>query len=121
MTTTEAKKKSVLDKATSHYRQQMSGSMSEVEVPEWDTTIYFRSITTLRQEQEVVELTRKGKTVEALVVSIINKAMDKEGNPMFNKMDKVTLMNEVDPNVILRVANAINGPSLPSVQDLEGN
>jgi hypothetical protein len=42
------------------------------------------------------------------VETIIAKALDPEGKPMFNKFDKFTFMNEVDPNVILRVCGALN-------------
>ena len=115
------KKTSVLDKATSHYRTQIAGEMKKFEVPEWDTTIYYRPLQTLRAEAEVVELSRAGKTVEALVVSIINKARDEEGKMLFTKHDKATFMNEIDPNVILRVAGQINGGDLPGVEELEKN
>jgi len=117
---TQTKKPSVLDKATSHYRTQLAGELKSFEVPEWDTTIYYREITNLRSEQEVVELTKKGKSVEALVVSIINKALDEEGMNLFKPTDRLTLMNQVDPNILLSVANKING-SVPTVQELEGN
>jgi hypothetical protein len=43
-----------------------------------------------------------------LVTSIILKALDPEGKPMFTKFDKNTLMNEVDPQVLIRVATALN-------------
>lgn len=122
MTTETSKKVNVLKNATAHYQRQISGEMRKVHVPEWDADLYFRSTSTLRNESEVVELTRAGKTVEALVVSIINKARDEDGNPVFSKHDKATLMNEVDPNVIIRVAGEMNGGGdLPSVEDIEKN
>lgn len=112
---------SVIQKATSHYQNQIAGEMRSFEVPEWETTIYYRPLSTLKQEAEVVELTKQGKSVEALVVSIIAKARDAEGKLLFSKHDKHALMNEVDPNVILRVANQINGGDLPSIEDIEKN
>lgn len=115
-----ATKKNVLEKATSHYRSQLAGELQSFEVPEWDTTIYFRGITNLKQEQDVVELTKKGKSVEALVVSIINKSLDEDGMPIFKPVDKLTLMNQVDPNILLNIANKLN-TSVPTVQELEGN
>lgn len=111
----------VLEKATSHYRSAISGNLQKVSVPEWDCDIYFRSTTNLRSEAEVVELTRQGKTVEALVASLINKAVDEDGNKLFSKHDKDTLMNEVDPNVLLRVTSEINSGPLPSLEEVEKN
>jgi hypothetical protein len=43
-----------------------------------------------------------------LVESVIAKALDPEGKPMFTKFDKNTLMNEVDPQVLIRIATAVN-------------
>ena len=115
------KKLSVLDKATSHYKAQISGTMKSFYVEEWDETIYYRSIQSLKAESEVVELTKQGKSVEALVMTIINKARDEQGNLMFSKHDKNTFLNEVDPSVILKIANAINGGDLPKLEEVEKN
>ena len=116
----EKKKTSVLDKAKGHYQAQIK-EMNSFEVPEWETTIYFRKVTNLAQEAEVVELTRRNKTVEAMVTTIVNKARDEDGKPIFTKHDKATLLNEVDPAVILRIAEKINGGALPKVEELEKN
>ena len=40
---------SVLDRATAHFRNQISGEMSSVEVPEWETTVYFKSSNTISE------------------------------------------------------------------------
>jgi len=61
------------------------------------------------------------KTVEAMVVTIINKARHEDGTAMFSKHDKATLLNEVDPNVVLRVAEKINGGALPKMEEIEKN
>lgn len=114
-------KVNVLKNATAHYKNQIAGKLNSFEVPEWNCTIYYRSIQSLRAESEVVELTKAGKSTEALVASIINKARDEDGQLMFSKHDKATFMNEVDPNIIIRVAAKINGGDLPDVGELEKN
>ena len=119
--TEEKKKVNVLKNATAHYKSQISGSMASFDVPEWDTKIYYRTVQSLRAESEVVELTKSGKSTESLVMSIINKARDEDGKLMFTKHDKATFMNEVDPNVIIRVAAKINGGDLPEVGEIEKN
>jgi hypothetical protein len=98
----------VLDKATSHFRAKISQEMKKVHVPEWDVDIYFKPTLTLREQGKLVELASAGKQVEALVESLIVKARNEDGTKMFNMVDKVTLMNEVDPNVIIRVVGEIN-------------
>jgi len=121
---TKKPKVSVLQNATNHYKRQISGAMKSFHVPEWDCEIYYRPVQTLRAEAEVVELTKSGKTVEALVMTIINKARDEEGNPLFTKHDKASFMNEIDPQVVLRVATQINGATpedMPALEELEKN
>ena len=45
---------------------------------------------------------------EALVESILQKALNPEGKPLFSKFDKQTLMHDVDPAVLIKIASAIN-------------
>lgn len=118
----EAKKKvNVLANATNHYKSRIAGEMNQYHVEEWDTTIYYRNVQSLAAESEVVELTKQGKSVEALVMTIINKARHEDGTMMFTKHDKATFLNEVDPSVVLKVANALNKGELPTVEDVEKN
>jgi len=77
-------------------------------VPEWKTDIYYKPAYAFAVESKIIELQQAGKTVEALVESVVSKALDPEGKPMFNRMDKLTLMNEVDPSVLLRIATVLN-------------
>lgn len=98
----------ILDKATSHFREKLSADMQSVYVPEWDAKIHFKASVTLREQSKLIELATQGKTVEALVETLIVKARNEDGTKMFNMADKVTFMNEVDPNVIIRVVSEIN-------------
>lgn len=116
----ETNKPNVLANATAHYQNRIK-EMKSFEVPEWGVTIHYRPVTTLAQESQVIELARQNKTVEAMVVTIINKARHADGTPIFSKHDKAALLNEVDPNVVLRVAEQINGGALPKVEELEKN
>lgn len=109
----------VLDKATSHFRNKLSEDMKKVRVPEWDCDIYFKSTVTLREQAKLVELAAQGKQVEALVESLIVKARNADGSKMFTMPDKVTLLNEVDPAVIIRVVGEINRSSEEDEVDLE--
>jgi hypothetical protein len=101
----------VLDTATGHFRSKISGEMKFVEVPEWETKIYFKNSVTLKEQSKLIELSSQGKTVEALVESLITKARNEDGSKMFSPMDKVVFMNEVDPDVIIRVVGEISSAS----------
>jgi hypothetical protein len=98
----------VLDKATMHFRSKISGEMKKIHVPEWDCDIYFKATLTLKEQGKLVELASQGKQVEALVESLIVKARNQDGTKMFAMPDKMVLLNEVDPNVIIRVVGEIN-------------
>jgi hypothetical protein len=110
----------VLEKATAHFRNKISGEMRKIEVPEWECSIWVKASSTLKEESKILELSQQGKSVEALVESIIVKARNEDGSRMFAMPDKMTLMNEVDPNVIIRVAAEINNVPL-SMDEAEKN
>ena len=99
----------VLDNAKTHFRDVLSQGMKKVEVPEWEATLYFKPATTFAQEQKVVSLHNEGKVVEALVESLIGRALDEDGKRVFKSADKQVLMNEVDPQIILRIVGEMNG------------
>jgi hypothetical protein len=98
----------VLEKATAHFRNKISGAMRKVHVPEWETDIFFKEASSLKEESKILELSQQGKTIEALVESLVVKARNEDGTKMFAMPDKITLMNEVDPQVLIRVIGEMN-------------
>lgn len=110
----------ILEKATAHFRNKISGDMRKIHCEEWACDIYVRNSSTLREESKVLELSQQGKTVEALVESILVKCRNADGTKMFNVADKAVLMNEVDPQVLIRIAGEINGVQ-DSIEDAEKN
>ena len=113
---------SVLENAKSHFKSKLSGELQKISVPEWKTDIFYKGTYPFAVESKIIELQAQGKTVEALVESIVNKALDPDGKPMFHKFDKVTLMNEADPQVLIRVATALNNATSEyKFEDVEKN
>lgn len=103
------KKTNVLENATAHFRNKISGEMKHIVVPEWgDAKIWFKEANTLTEESRLLNLAQQGKTVEALVETLIVKARNEDGTKMFKMPDKVTFMNEVDPTVLIRVCGEMN-------------
>lgn len=99
----------ILENATAHFRNKISGEMHSVKVPEWgDAEIFYKEANTLQEEARLLTLAQQGKTVEALVETLITKARNKDGSKMFKMADKVTFMNEVDPSVLIRVCGEMN-------------
>lgn len=97
-----------LDKISQHYQTAIAGGLEKIEVKEWDMEIYCRKTYPFKDEAKVIELQSQGKTVEALVETLIVKALDKDGKKIFRDADRINLMNEADPSVIIKIAGAIN-------------
>ena len=112
---------SVLDNAKSHFADKATGDLKKITVPEWKCDIYYKPINSFAIESKVIELTQKGKTVEALIETLILKALNADGKPMFNKFDKLALMNEVDPGIITRIVTEINSTDLVEYEAVEKN
>lgn len=101
----------ILEKATAHFRTKIGGDMKKVNVPEWECDIFYKASNTLKEQSKLIELAQQGKTVEALVETLIIKARNEDGTKMFTMPDKITFMNEVDPKVIIRVVSEMNESS----------
>jgi hypothetical protein len=99
----------ILEKATAHFRAKLSADSLSVYVPEWETKVFFKATITLKEQSKLIELATTGKTVEALVETLLVKARNEDGSKMFTQMDKQVLLNEVDPQVLIRVVSEING------------
>jgi hypothetical protein len=98
----------VLEKATAHFRNKIGGDMKKVHVPEWECDIYYKQSNTLKEQAKLIELAQQGKTVEALVETLITKARNQDGTKMFTLPDKATFMNEVDPKILIRIVSDMN-------------
>jgi hypothetical protein len=88
-------------------------NLQPIPVPEWNVTVYYWPDMTLSERREIFALVKQqdGATVldmEAMAITLIVRARDKDGKKMFHKAEKVELMNEYDPDVIARVVSAMN-------------
>jgi len=112
-------KMSILDRAKAHFEAQ---EIKRIEVPEWgedgNPAIIMSEPFTLADRKSLIKFAQDDE-MEFLVRLIIMKALDEDGKKIFDLSDKPTLMNKVDPSVILRIANAIS--QIPTVEDMSGN
>jgi hypothetical protein len=104
----EIKKTSPVEKIAAHYKSAISGDMKMYHVKEWDMDIYYRTTYPFKDEARILELQAAGKSVEALVESLIVKARDKDGKRLFQDADKFSLLHEADPAVLIKACAAIN-------------
>ena len=108
---------SIMDKIGKHYQSSIAGELKKIHVEEWETDIYCRTTYPLKDEAKVMELQAAGKTIEAVIESIIVKARDKNGKRLFHDADRIKLMNEADPLVVVKVGTAINNAKLTVNQE----
>ena len=121
---TESVKKntqSALDAATGHFKLKLGGDLGKYRCEEWGIDIYFKSTASLAIENKIMAFQQQGKTAEALVESVINKALDKNGERLFKPTDKATFLHEVDPQVIIKIATVLNNANADSVEEIEKN
>jgi hypothetical protein len=110
-----------MDKITAHFRNKISGEMSSIYVEEWDLKLYYKNSNTLQEESRLIELAQKGKTVEALVETLIIKARNEDGTKMFKPADRTVLLNEADPTTLIKAVGDMNAVLEVSVEEAEKN
>ena len=101
----------VLDNVVGHFERT---GTKVIEVPEWGDDngplmIYATAFT--MDEQRRLRSKNKGDLDDpsVLVDLLILKALDSEGNKLFDLADKPTLMRKADANVLARVATEVTG------------
>jgi hypothetical protein len=106
---------SLIDKAKAHFD---SLEIKEIEIPEWSDgdevlKVYAKPLTLA--EMSKLQRYAKDDDVALMAYCLIHKALDADGEKVFDISDKHALMNGVDKDVLARVAMAIM--STPSVEE----
>ena len=97
----------VLENAKMHFE---SLGIKTIEVPEWGDdngplVIYAKPLTLA--EMSKLQRYAQNNDVELMAYCLIHKALDEDMNKIFTISDKHTLMNQVDKDVLARVAGDI--------------
>ena len=106
----------LIDKAKAHFD---SLEVKEIKVPEWTEdgeetlTIYSKPLTLA--EMSKLQRYAQDDDVALMAYCLIHKALDSEGNKLFDVGDKNTFMNRVDKDVLARIATEIM--STPTVEE----
>lgn len=104
----------ILDNAKSHFDKLETKA---IEVPEWDAIIYSTPFT--MGEKKTLWKFAKDDDFEFMVRTLILKALDKDGNKLFDISNKIDLMNHASPDVITRIVGEISISQ--TVDDMGGN
>ena len=115
---------SVLEKATAHFTDLMSRELQHIEVPEWvvdgkPVKIYFKPAMNFRALSKILRWHKEGQDEEALVQTIIIRALDGSGKNMFKDTDMETLMREVDPFILRRIIDDMDAQKLEVDKELK--
>jgi hypothetical protein len=108
------------DNIKKHFKEKLGGELNKMTVSEWGIDVFYKSAYSFAVESKIIALQQDKKTVEAIVESIIQKALDPEGKPMFHSSDRHMLMFEADPEVLLRMSSVLNG-SVDEYEDIAKN
>jgi hypothetical protein len=95
----------IIEKAKSHFKNQ---NINKIEVPEWGENgqpfVIFSTPFTLAEKDKIFKGSQES-SMKVLVDCLILKAKDEKGDPIFTLEHKRDLLNSVDPDVIVRIAN----------------
>lgn len=99
-----------IDRVKAHWADTIS-AVREIEVPEWGDesgplVIHVRP-TNMAQRSKLFKLAKEDELATA-AETLVLRARDKDGAPLFSPKDAETLMTSCDPDVLVRVAMAIN-------------
>ena len=98
-----------IDNAKKHFAEQ---DVRVIEVPEWGDEdkplkIYSKPLT-LAETSKLYKMSREDDLTMMAYV-LIYKALDENGDKLFDLADKNALLNQVDREVLMRVAQEIMG------------
>ena len=98
---------SIKENAKNQFRDKLSGELNSIEVPEWGDTIYYKNAINGKKQGQIMSLYDKGKIVDSVCMSLIMRALDKDGNAIWRPSELIEMMREYDIDVISRVVEQI--------------
>jgi hypothetical protein len=112
------------NKAKSQFSERRKPeTLVAIPVPEWETTVYYWPDMTLAERREIFLLAKQDgdSTVldlEAMAVTLLVRARDKNGKRIFVNAERRELLNEYDPEVMAGIVAAMSNGTV-SVEDAE--
>tara|TARA_B110001450_G_scaffold136504_1_gene128168 strand:- start:1282 stop:1617 length:336 start_codon:yes stop_codon:yes gene_type:complete len=98
---------SIKENAKSQFSDKINGVLGCVEVPEWGEKIYYKPAISGIKQGQIMSLYDKGKIVESVCMSLIMRALDKDGKSIWKPSELAELMREYDIEVISRIVEQI--------------
>lgn len=113
----------ILLRAKQHWLAKIA-EVRIIEVPEWGTDgeplrIWVRPAT-LAVRDKIYQAIKDG-SLQGLATTLVVRARDEDGKPLFSQMDMRDLLNEVDPDVLARIVEEMNEDLNLTAEEAEGN
>jgi macrodomain Ter protein organizer (MatP/YcbG family) len=98
----------ILDKAASHFQKLKENNEVIINVPEWETTLIARRGSAVQKEKFFYHYGR-GEHLTAHIWLLIKRCLREDGKRAFRSEQQSfkKLSEEIDPDVIIRIANEI--------------
>jgi hypothetical protein len=109
---------SIKDNATAHFRSKLSGELLSIDVPEWEDKIYYKGAITGKQQTQIFKLYSQDKQIEAVYMSLIMRALDEDGKPIWRSHELNEMMRSYDPDVVSRLVEEISNDE-PTVDEVK--
>tara|TARA_R100001163_G_C5065772_1_gene203818 strand:- start:3255 stop:3575 length:321 start_codon:yes stop_codon:yes gene_type:complete len=91
-----------IERAKEHFN---SLEIKKIKVPEWGIDIYAKPLN-LFETKKLMKYANDD-SIEMLAYVVMLKSLDEKGDNLFTIEDKPALLNDVDKDVLARVANEI--------------
>jgi hypothetical protein len=99
-----------------HYREKLSGELLSIDVPEWGGKVYHNNTINGKRQSAIMSLYAKDKHIEAMTMSLIVRALDETGEPIWQPKELQEVMREYDNTVISRIVGEITSEE-PDVEE----
>jgi hypothetical protein len=111
---------SLINRLESDFRSKLDGKLNSIEVSEWGENdvplkVYWKPLINFKSQEKIFQLVNAGKTSEAVCQTLITRALDENGNHLFQQNEMEKLMRFTDPNIISRIVGAMS----PEDEDLD--
>lgn len=107
---------SFIDNAVAHFSGR---EIRSLEVPEWGVTVYAKNLS--MSDKAKITSRADGNLTDFYCYTIIFGASDAQGEPVCDVGDKHKLANNVDPEILARVANFIHEGAVSTEEEREKN
>ena len=101
------------------WRGKLAAPMSSVHIDEWDCEIFFKPAT-LEQKNAIYQYLANND-LQSIAETIVRRALDADGKKLFSNADKKAFMTQMDPDIVSRVAVAINEEPESTIEEARKN